>query len=351
MSCGSCGDGVSFRNGCENPCHRDIHNTPACESLPSQIQNFTTQFFGAVIKTEVNGNVVWSLPCSLDVGLPANPRLADEGLACYFLRLFADGIIGLTGPAGPSGNPGKDGNNAYTVTLHSFSQPGTGNPNVQVVTSFNPAILTNSYVFIQSSGWYLVTLADMSGNLFLQLVQAVPGAPATVTAGKLVVVTGPPGAAVVGPQGPQGNAGPQGPAGEIVTHTNGYYFDASGGTNFDLGASYQQVSFINSAPAFLLPAVGTYLVTAVVTVGGLGGVTPTDDCLFKLRNSTSATDVPGSEKAISNLIPNQISQVVLNAIVTTTGLNQSLVLMARASGGGIFTTVATETSMTYVRLA
>lgn len=350
MSCGSCGDNVNFRHGCENPCHRDNHNTPACESLPSQIANFTAQFFGAVIKTEVNGNVVWSLPCNLDVGLPGNPRSADEGLACYFLRLFGDGIVGLTGPKGDSGTPGVNGNNAYTVTLHSFPQPTSGNPSIQVITDFNPAIFAGSYVLIQSSGWYLVNLADTSGTLFLQLVQSIPGASGTITAGKLVVVTGPPGAAVVGPQGPQGNAGPQGPAGEIVTHTNGYYFDTVG-TNFNLGASYQQVTFLDSAPAFLLPAIGQYLVTAVVTVGGLGGVTPTDDCLFKLRNSTAVADVPGSEKAISNLIPNQISQVILNAIVTTTGLNQSLVLMGRASGGGIFTVVATETSLTYVRIA
>jgi hypothetical protein len=350
MACGSCGDGVNFRHGCENPCHRSQHNTPACESLPSQIANFTAQFFGTVIKTEVNGNVVWSLPCNLDVGLPGNPRSADEGLACYFLRLFGDGIIGLTGPQGPAGNPGTDGNNAYTVTLHSFTQPTAGNPNVQVSAAFNPAILPNSNVFIGSSGYYSVNQVDGSGTLFLQLVQAVPGASGTITAGKLVIVTGPPGAAITGPQGPQGNVGPQGPAGEIVTHTNGYYF-ATIGTDFGLSASYQQVTFINSAPAFLLPAVGTYLISAVVTVEGLGGVTAPDAVLFKLRNSTSATDVPGSEKTINTMVPNQFSQVILNATVTTTGLNQSLVLMGRASGGGIFNVVALSTSMTYVRLS
>lgn len=350
MACGSCGDGVSFRHGCENPCHRDIHNTPACESLPSQIANFTAQFFGAVIKTEVDGNVTWSLPCSLDVGLPGNPRNPDEGLACYFLRLFGDGIIGLTGPQGDPGNPGKDGNNAYTVTTHSFTQPTPGNPNIQVATAFNPAILTNSYAFIGSSGWYLVTQADTTGVLFLQLVQAIPGISGTVTAGKLVVVTGPPGASITGPQGPQGNVGPQGPAGEIVTHTNGYYF-ASVGTDFGLDVAYQQVTFINSAPAFLLPAIGTYLVTVVATVAGLGGVTTADAALLKLRNSTNVTDVAGSEKSITNLVPNQFAQIVLTATVTTTGLNQSLVLMGRASGGGIIDVVALSTSMTFVRLS
>src|SRR6185436_11523721 len=140
MSCGSCGDNPNLRHNCEDPCHRSTTNTAACESLPSQISNFTTQFFGVVTKTEVDGAVVWSLPCSLDVGLPANPRGSGEGLACYFLRLFADGIIGLTGPKGDSGTPGTDGRNAYTVTLHSFTQPTSGNPNIQVSTAFNPAV-------------------------------------------------------------------------------------------------------------------------------------------------------------------------------------------------------------------
>jgi hypothetical protein len=68
--------------------------------LPSQIQNFTQQFFGDVVKTEVDGQVIWSLPCDLDIGLPNNQRGAGEGLACYFLRLSEEGIIGLTGPQG-----------------------------------------------------------------------------------------------------------------------------------------------------------------------------------------------------------------------------------------------------------
>jgi hypothetical protein len=349
MGCNCDGPSSNIHQDCENPCHRSPANTPQCESLPSQISNFTLQFFGVVVKTEVNGQVVWSLPCGLDVGLPNNPRGVDEGLACYFLRLFEDGIIGLTGPPGPTGANGTNGNNAYTVTLHGFTQPGLGNPNIQVTTAFNPAILVNTYVFIQSSGWYLVNAADASGVLFLQLIQAVPTASGTITAGKLVLVTGPQGPSVTGPQGPQGIQGPQGVPGETVTLSNSYYF-ATVGTNFNLAVTYQQVTFINSAPALLLPGVGKYLVTAVVTVAGLGGVSTTDAAIVKLRNTTAAVDVPGSEQNITNLVPNQFSQIVINSIVTTTGLNQTLALFGRASGGGIIDVVALNTTITSVRI-
>ena len=143
-------------NNCNpcNPCNTSLTNTAACESLPSQISNFTAQFFGVVIKTEVDGEVVWTLPCSLDVGLPNNARQPDEGLACYFLRLFEEGIIGLTGPQGETGSAGTNGNNAYTVTLQGFTQPDAGNPNIQVLTAYNPAIMEGSYILIEDSGFY-----------------------------------------------------------------------------------------------------------------------------------------------------------------------------------------------------
>jgi len=49
-----------------------------------------TQFFGSVTKTCVNNQVVWSLPCNLDAGVPGYPRSPSEGLACYFKRLIND---------------------------------------------------------------------------------------------------------------------------------------------------------------------------------------------------------------------------------------------------------------------
>lgn len=350
MSCRSCGS--HHHNSCENPCRITSHNTPACESLPSQIQNFSNQFFGTVVKTEVDGQVVWSLPCNLDVGLENNPRSVDEGLACYFLRLFEDGITGRTGPQGLPGVNGTNGNNAYTVTLVQFTQPSAGNPNIQVRTAYNPGILQDSYVFVQGSGWYTVTATDTDGNLFLQLIQAVssvsPGN--TVTAGKLVVVSGPQG--LQGPAGAsvQGPPGAQGPPGSTVTLENDFYF-ATAGTDHQLQATYGAVNFVNSAPELLLESAGKHLVTVVATVAGEAGVAPPDAAILKLVNTSTVTDVPGSEQNITNIDEDQFSQIIINAIVTTSGANQTVALYGRASGADIIAVIALNTTITAVRIA
>lgn len=192
-----------------NPCRTTHTNTAACESLPSQISNFVAQLYGAVVKTEIDGVVAWSLPCNLETGFANNPRGFGEGAMCYLLRLIEEGIIGLTGPEGKQGTPGCNGFNAYTVTLLSFEQPTLAFPGVQVLTAFNPGILEGSYVFIATSGLYLVNNADASGLLSLTLQTPVSGASGTITAGKLVVPSGPPG----GPMGPQGNTGTTGATG------------------------------------------------------------------------------------------------------------------------------------------
>jgi len=179
-------------SGCSNnPCAVTQLNTAQCESLPSQISNFTLQFFGTVVKTEIDGVVTWSLPCNLDVGLTNNPRGADEGLACYFLRRFQDGIVGRTGPKGDQGCPGTDGFNAYTVTLQAFVQPTEDQPNISVLTQFSPAILEGLNVFIATSGYYQVTGTSSTGLVFLTLIKPVAGASGTIAAGKIVVPTGP----------------------------------------------------------------------------------------------------------------------------------------------------------------
>lgn len=338
--------------GCnENPCNSSVTNTAACESLPSQIENFSRQFFGEVVKTEVDGQVRWSLPCNLDVGLPANPRGVDEGLACYFLRLFMDGIIGLQGDPGPAGADGNPGNNAYTVTLANFSQPSVGG-NIVVLTAYNPAILRDLYVFIQFSGWYVVTDLDGTGILFLQLVKASPNAPAvggTVPVGKLVVPSGFPGASIQGDQGVQGIQGEQGEPGESFTAENSYYHGA-GGTNYDLTVLYAAVDFTANAPSRLLADPGKYLFTAVVEVVGLAGVALTDEAFFKFRNTSTSTDISGSEKKLSRLSQDEIKQVILNAIVETTGANESITIFGKATSGSAITTGAARTSVTVVRL-
>lgn len=324
-------------------------STVECESLASQIQNFTTQFFGTVVKTEVDGVVTWSLPCSLDVGLENNPRASDEGLACYFLRLFGEGIIGATGPAGAPGASGTNGNNAYTVTLASFAQPNLGDPNVQVSTLFNPAILAGSYLFIETSGWYLVTGKDGTGTLFLTMVKELPGAPATITAGKIVSPAGFPGSSVAGPTGPQGAAGPQGSPGESHTATNDNYISLTG-TDWNLPVVYIGVNFTTSFARVLLPSAGTYQLTASVDLEGLAGVATTDVVFLRFRNTATGIPVSGSEHRSSNIAVGELRTMTFIVNHEINDANQEISLQGQCTTADVVKVIALRTTLTYVKL-
>lgn len=332
-----------------NPCSESAANSAANETIASQIENFTKQFFGTVVKTEVDGTVTWSLPCSLDVGLENNPRAEGEGLGCYFLRLFEAGIIGLTGPQGEAGANGAAGRNAYTVTVASFTQPSLVSPVVAVTMAYNPAIVDGIYVFISTSGWYVVSSNDGAGVYFLTLTKPLPGAPATITAGKLVVVAGYPGESITGPQGPQGTQGVAGDPAEAFTTANDQY-DATIGSNHDLQIIYGAVDFVNSAPQFLLPAAGRYLVSVVADVLGLTGVASTDSVSMKLFNTTNSGDIAGSEHIISNVDEDERKQVVITCIVETDAANQTIALYGKCSSADVITVVAVNTTLTYVRI-
>lgn len=351
----------SHGHGC-TPCAPCGTETPECESLSSQITNFTKQFFGAVIKTELNGVISWTLPCNLDVGLENNPRFDDEGLACYFLRLFQEGIIGLTGPEGETGPAGTNGRNAYTVTLASFLQPSLANPNVQVLTSYNPAILEGMDVIIATSGRYVVTTNDTSGLLFLTFVGEIPGSPAAgtpITAGKLVVPSGAPGQSIVGPQGAQGGPGPQGPQGiqgpqgdpGVTTTTNNeFYFDAAG-TNYTLTAAFADVDFTSSMPTQVLTEDGSYLITVVADVIGLGGVATSDQAALRLFNNTTVLAVPGSEHRISGLTSGERRQIVINVITQTFSPNEEIALQGECTNAGVVSVLALRTTVSYVQIS
>jgi hypothetical protein len=347
MSC-SCNNNPT--NNCENPCGVTTSNTAACESLPSQIQNFSDAFFGLVVKTEVDGAVTWSLPCGLDVGLVGNPRAEGEGLACYFLRLFNDGIIGLKGDPGAPGAAGATGHNAFSVTTQTFVQPSLGAPNVTVLTSYNPAILAGMYVFIMGSGWYLVDNADVSGALSLTLTKTVISPPVgNVTAGKLVVPSGYPGPSVQGGKGDKGDKGDTGTPAASLTTNNVNYF-ATIGTDYPLPVTYTAVTFVNSAPTVLLTAIGLYLVTATITIVGKTGVATSDLASFKLRNTTNNGDIPGSERKKNFLVDTQFETITITAIVTTDGLNQTVALFGKCTTDAKVDAVALFTTLTAVRI-
>lgn len=331
------------------PCRTSPENTAENELLPSQIENFTKALFGTIQKTESNGVVQWILPCNLDVGLENNSRMEDEGLACYFLRLFRDGIVGLTGPQGETGDNGSNGYNAFSVTLLSFTQPSLDNPQVQVKTAYNPALLANLNIFIETSGWYQINSADINGFLQLTMTKAVSGAPATITAGKLVIPSGYPGASITGPTGPQGTQGSQGLPGESFTEQNGQY-DTDVGVDYGLQAVSTAVAFTTSSPQLLLPAIGTYLITATVALEGEVGVLANDIVTLKLFNTSIAGEVTGSVKSVSNLLEDQKSQVVINVLYSTDAASQTVALYGSCTTSDVVTVLADQTVLTYVRV-
>lgn len=217
MSCGCDSSTSSTCGGCcrDNPCAPCPTESAACETLPSALENFITQFFGVVEKSVVDGRVVWTLPCNLEAGLENNPRQPNEGLACYFLRLFQNGILGVTGPQGSMGDPGVDGHNAFTITLCNFTQPAaSGNFTVEVLA--NPVFVAGQIVYINGSGWSQIQLVS-GGTLSLTLIEGTASEGTTINLGAIVTVAGPRGipgtAAAMGDTGPQGDPGPQGPAG------------------------------------------------------------------------------------------------------------------------------------------
>lgn len=335
--------------GCSNPCGPEPVNTAEAELLPSQIENFTKHFFGTVVKTESNGQVTWVLPCGLDVGLENNARGADEGLACYFLRLFREGIIGLTGPEGATGAAGSNGFNAFTVTTQGFNQPTLGAPTIVFRTSYNPAILAGINIFVQGSGWYEVTSTETDGRVFATLTRALSSASGFIPAGKLVVPAGYPGQSVTGPVGPQGPQGVQGPAGESLTESNGQY-RTDVGVDYALQAVSTAVDFTTSSPSVLLPEAGTYLLTATVAIEGETGILANDDVTLRLRDTSLGANVPGSEQTVSNVADGEKSQVVLNAIYTTDGANHTVALFGDCTTSDVLTVVAARTVLTFVQI-
>lgn len=338
-----------------------------CESLPSALDNFTRSFFGSVTKTEINGVVTWILPCNLDVGLTNNPRGDAEGLACYFLRLFRDGIVGLTGPSGQTGASGTDGNNAYAVMTSAIVTPTPSNPNTAFNIIPNPIITEGLDIFIDGAGWLRVTTVSNNETVYATLVEQVSSPDPTIPAGTLVLPTGPRGVSIVGPPGPQGSTGPQGsqgatgatgapgatgpvgPAGATATNTN-TLVAVTGGTDYTMTAAYAQLDFGATDLQLTLATAGTYLVQ--LQLSGVQNSATQKQWSMKLFNSTTALDVPESE-AYFNLnvdpLPRSISTFT---IVTTSTVNNVIQVFVKVDAAGATQTVQQLNSrILYVKLA
>jgi hypothetical protein len=340
-------------NCCTNPCGVATTNTAACESLPSALDNFISHFWGELIKTEVGGVVTWSEPCGLTVGLQNNPRLADEGLACYFLRLFEDGIIGATGPQGPPGDDGANGANSYTVTLQSFTQPTSGAPNFSVKCYANPAILVGGVIFIGLSGWHTISAIGGDGTLFCVLLHALPGAPATIPAGRVVTMTGPEGpTGATGATGATGPVGPQGPAGDEFTPDNNFFVCT--GADHSLTLLDAEVQFGGTEPQVTLAVDNAeYLVELIVGVemDPTAAASPGETITLKLWDATAGAYIAAAEQVVQCFDPSQRGQIVMRAIVTTANPNTTLQLWASISVAAKGVIEPDRTSLSYVRLS
>lgn len=201
MSCSCCNT---------NPCDCDSAPDPNNEPLSSALNNFIISFYGSLTKTVVNNQIVWILPCDLDTGFPAYPRIAGEGLACYFKRVFegitasalitvnssdttpgylagkvvAGGGVTLTilNPGGNEqlqidtlvGTPGKAGISAADTTIDFL------NPKITVGAGLSKTIVNpgaNESLNIVNTGLGLVTItgADTTPSVLNSKITVGPG--------------------------------------------------------------------------------------------------------------------------------------------------------------------------------
>ncbi len=360
MSCSNCGctncgsglcqDCINGNRGTGNcnPCNTCPPNTIDCETLPSALDNFTRQFFGNIERVIVDREVRWALPCDLDVGLPGNPRLDGEGLACYFLRLFNDGIIGQMGPVGPTGPAGTNGKNAYAVITSAFVTPSDDNPTSQFTIIPTPVVSIGQTVFIVGLGWVRITDILDNTTVFTTLIELIPAPLAVIVPGSLVLPTGPRGLSITGPQGDQGLKGDKGdqgvqgdtgatgatgatgPAGAAATNSNGT--EIGGSTDYSMTAIYAKIDFGTDDFDVTLPTPGTYLV--MFQFGGFNNSAGNRTWSFKLHNLTQASDIANTEQF--NVIntdsqPGRFLYFTVFGIVTSAAINEVIQIWAASS--------------------
>ncbi len=349
---------------CNTACNQ---NSAACETLPSALENFIKSFFGTVQRTEVDGKVTWVLPCDLDTGIPGNPKGTDEGLACYFKRLFQDGLVGLLGPKGDKGDTGTAGHNAYTVATSAFVPPASPGGSVQFTIIPSPVVSVGQTIFIPGSGWYTITEIFQSSTVFAQLLESISSPSAVIPPGTLVLPTGPRGLSITGPTGPQGakgDTGPQGPTGATgtpgatgatgpagATATNQNSVITGGITDYNMTGAYAKVDFGAADLEATLVTPGTYLFVISLTIlMSSGGAQKSWS--FKLFSATNAADIPDSQASYRFDDHVLVDNIAFTAVVTSSVPNEVIQLYGLTSGvAGTQTVNFTDSRMTYVRLA
>jgi hypothetical protein len=305
-------------------------NSAACETLPSALDNFIRSFYGTLTKTEVDGRVVWVLPCDLDVGVPGNPKGETEGLACYFKRLFEEGLVGLIGPKGDKGDTGAIGHNAYTVMTSAFNPPSVGG-SAQFSIIPSPVVSVGQFVFVPGSGWYVITEVFQSSIVFATLIESISSPSGVIPPGTLVLPVGPRGLTIVGPAGATGAKGDTGSAGATgatgstgatgatgaqgATATNTNDIVVPSGADYQLTNAFAHVVFGTDELDTTLAVAGTYLFNVQLFCVNNAGAPRA--WAFKLVNQTTAVDVPHSGYSVE--IPTtSTTHINFTVLVTTT---------------------------------
>jgi hypothetical protein len=297
----------------------------------------------------------------LDVGLPSNARGATEPLACYFLRLFADGVFGTPGTPGAPGDAGPAGRNAYTFVTHDFTQPALNNPQLIIRTVFNIAIQPGMHIFIPTSGWYHVDAVTPDGSIFVTLLQATIAPEPIIRSGCLVLPSGAQGVATPGAKGQPGAKGAKGDQGNKglpgnpglpglpapvsgVTNNNGQYHTDVGTDhkNPNTGPAWTPVDFTVSLANVTLTTPGVYLLNVCTMLKTADSGTSFE---LRLYDITTALAVAGALEFTKSTSPRCLS---MSAILTTTNANEVIRLEAFGKNGTVY---ADNTTITFVQLA
>lgn len=176
---------------------------PAHEPLPSTVDNFVKQFFGEVTKTCVDGQIVWTLPCDLDTGIPGYPRQEGEGLACYFKRVLNELFVQY----GMLGTMAFQNANGVVITGGTITGlPSPTNASDAATKAYVDSFISSSTGYTGATGYTGYTgytgVAGATGATGPQGVAGPSGAPGTNGA--------------TGPTGYTGYTGYTGPAGVSV---------------------------------------------------------------------------------------------------------------------------------------
>jgi hypothetical protein len=342
MSCG-CGSTPYADYGYNGLCRQDLpYPQVSHESVPSLIDNLVTALYGGfydpatgansggVIKSVVNGRIVWQTPCNPSTaptiaGVTPNP---GEGLLCYLLRVFQtynpSAYINLnsvqtltnktlvaptiTGGASVAGTVDFTqativGGNYTSITVNAANNLFSGDVGQ---LPYQTAVNTTGFLTLGSAG----SLLQSNGTLPTWVGSATTGTANTValrdSLGGLTA------SGFVGPLTGNVSGNVFGNANTATTATNASYATLAGGLSSTIGGGAIPYQASPSLTAFI----GTGTLGQILTVGS--------NSLPGWANAGSVTSTLASAL--------QAGSAGINNLVYQAGINTTSLLGAGASG-------------------